>query len=722
MTVERDHRAERRPSRRTTAAGVFSDSRRVVDWWAGGAVVLLLVGQPATWWWGPPPPTAVAVGLLIWLGAAAIIVRQGIRRRYLSPVNRCLLLFLLLPALQELTLRTGGTTAPTLVFYPAIAVGGALLRSRRFFQLVVAATVSALVLVGVTAAEWTPHVWWSLVSLAALTILLPTAVWWYIHSLRRRTEQAALVLEQWEQRDRFFDPTENATDSSFQAAQQEQAVWLQTRYRERAQQLLSLLKQAIPHARSCVLFLYQPALDRLQLELCIGGPAHVYRDELEIVVGHGVIGWAAKEGKPCLYARLDPRRQQPEYYRTDAGVRSLLVLPFSTEGRLEGVLCVDSEKTGALGDREEGLAALTAGCLRAQLEDLRQQRQVVQKSREFSRLLEASQLLNSGLDLQHRLETMTGLTQSIVPSTASILCLVDGGERHASIRVVRGGGLEKYLDHRFSLTDGVVSLIVKNRQPILLSHLSEDQPTRFFPLKSKIRMTAGSFLGLPMILKDRVIGLFICTADIPSAFTAIHQNLLSILCNQAAQAIADAQSHAEVERLASIDGLTGIFNHRAFHDRLHYEWEQAQRHGEALTLMMIDLDHFKRINDTYGHQAGDRILKQVVACLLRLVRKVDTLGRYGGEEFAVLLPKTTAHQAWKMAERIRKVIECGQFGLEGVTIPVTLSIGVASAPSDAGGPDQLVSVADKALYWAKEQGRNRIALYPDVVSAMARVD
>ena len=223
-----------------------------------------------------------------------------------------------------------------------------------------------------------------------------------------------------------------------------------------------------------------------------------------------------------------------------------------------------------------------------------------------------------------------------------------------------------------------------------------------------------------MILQNRVIGLLVCTADTPSAFTATHQHLLSILCNQAAQAIADAQLHAEVERLASIDGLTGLLNHRAFHSRLHYEWEQAQRHGESLTLMMIDLDHFKRINDTYGHQAGDRILKQVSSSVARLVRKVDTVGRYGGEEFTVLLPTTTAQQAWKMAERIRTVIERSQFGFEGVTIPVTLSIGMASAPMDASGPDHLVNLADKALYWAKSQGRNRTALYPELVSAMAQ--
>jgi diguanylate cyclase (GGDEF)-like protein len=503
--------------------------------------------------------------------------------------------------------------------------------------------------------------------------------------------------------------------------EQEQSAWLQTRFHERAQQLLSLLKQAIPQARSCVLFLHQPADDRLRLELCIGGPSHDYRDELLIPVGRGAIGWAAKERKPCRYARLDPQRQRPDYYRADAAIRSLLAVPFIAGNRLEGVLCVDSARADALGDREEGLLALTAGCLQAQLEDLRQQRAIAQQNRDFSMLHAASQSLNSGLDLDRRLEAMTEMAQGIVQAETGLLCLVETGERRATIRVVRGGGMDRYVGHQFNLTDGLVSLVVKNRQPILLSQLSDDQPHRFFPLKSKIQMRARSFLGLPLIVQERVIGLLICASDQPSAFTALQQHLLSILCNQAAQAIADAQHHAEIKRQAAIDGLTNMFNHRAFHDRLDYEWKQMQRNGEPLTLMMIDLDHFKRVNDTYGHQTGDRILRQVSALLAKLARDSDTVGRYGGEEFAVLLPGTTAQQASKLAERIRKVVERTRFGPEGVAIQVTLSLGVASAPADAADADHLVSAADKALYWAKEHGRNRIALYAELISAAARV-
>jgi len=680
----------------------------------------LLCGQALAWRSAPPSIALSAAIGSFWFAGAAVLAWRGVRRGHLSPMRRCALFLMALPAAQEWLFRSAGGGEAALIVYPLLALGAALTLPLRFFLLSVSTTVFAALMWRLARDGWAPFPAWEGALLLGLTAGVPYVVWQRLHLLRRQTARAASVLEEQRQREQLFDPAQPPSPLLFEAPREEQAAWLQVRFRERCRQMLSVLKQAIPQARSCALFLYEPGHERLRLELCIGGPPQDYWDEVSVPVGHGPIGWAAKEKKPCRYGRLDPVRQLPDYYRVPAPVRSLLVMPMMTEERLEGVLCVDSQRAGVLGDREEQLLSLTAGYLRAQLEDLRQHRQIAQKGQELSLLLEASQSLNSRLGLQHRLATMTGLTRKIVQAETIILCLVGEGERRAVVHVAEGDNTARALGQSFPLTDGLVSLVVKNRQPIVLSHLSDEQPTRFFPSKSKLQPTARSFLGLPLILQDRVIGLLLCLSDVPSAFTATHQHLLSILCNQAARAISDAQLHEQVERLASIDGLTGILNHRAFHDRLHYEWEQAQRHGESLALMMIDLDYFKRINDTHGHQAGDRILKQVAALLTKLARKVDTSGRYGGEEFAILLPQTTAAQAGRMAERIRKAVERGRFGQEGVPIPVTLSIGIASAPADAAGPDRLVGAADKALYGAKTQGRNRVVLYADLAAAVLR--
>ena len=685
-----------------------------------GAAALLWLGQFLVWRSGPPPVAPVVVVGALWFAAAAVMIWRGLHRGYFSPLRWCALFIMALPVVQEGLFRwtADDGAAPVLIVYPLLALGAALALPLRLFQVVVAAAVIAGLAMLLELGGWTAFSVWRAALLVGLTAGVPGIVWRRLDLLHRQTARAVSVLEAQQQRERFFDSAQEPL--SVQTAQQEQAAWLQLRFQERGRQLLEVLKQAIPQARSCVLFLYQPWDEQLRLELCVGGPPQDYREELSVAIGHGPIGWAAKDQNPRVYP-LNPARQSPDYYRVPTPVRSLMVMPIMTERGLEGVLCVDSQRTGVLGDREEQLLLLTASCLRMQLEDLRQQRHIAQKGHELSLMREASQSLNSRLDLQHRLEAMIGLTQKIVQAETIILCLVGEGERRAVVHVAEGHDKERVLDQSFPLTDGLVSLVVKNRRAILFSHRLNEPPTRFFPSKSKLQLTAQSFLGLPLMLKDRVTGLLVCLSDVPSAFSATHQHLLTILCNQAAQAIADAQLHGEVERLASIDGLTGVLNHRAFHERLHYEWEQAQRHGESLTLMMIDLDFFKRINDTHGHQAGDRILKQVAAVLKQLARKVDTVGRYGGEEFAILLPKTTAAQAGKMAERIREVIERGRFGLDAAVIPVTLSIGIATAPSDAAGPDQLVSVADKALYGAKTQGRNRVVHYADLASAIARL-
>ncbi len=162
-----------------------------------------------------------------------------------------------------------------------------------------------------------------------------------------------------------------------------------------------------------------------------------------------------------------------------------------------------------------------------------------------------------------------------------------------------------------------------------------------------------------------------------------------------------------MKELATRDGLTGLYNHRTFHLLLQDEIARAERYGEGLALLMIDIDHFKRVNDAHGHQAGDAVLTGLGERLEAQLRKVDRVCRYGGEEIAVILPSTAA--ATQTAERLRSVVAAAPFAVaDGKTVPITLSIGVATYPTDGAGIDKLVSAADNALYAAKAGGRNRV--------------
>ncbi len=166
----------------------------------------------------------------------------------------------------------------------------------------------------------------------------------------------------------------------------------------------------------------------------------------------------------------------------------------------------------------------------------------------------------------------------------------------------------------------------------------------------------------------------------------------------------------KLQQLAIHDGLTGLYNHRYFDDRLRLEMQRAERYKRPTTLLMLDLDRFKLVNDRYGHPVGDQVLKEVAEIIRRRIREVDIAARYGGEEFVVILPETARENAAVVAERIRKSVEDARFAADGQEAKITISIGVADFPTDAHDHDKLVEAADKALYQAKQEGRNRVAL------------
>jgi diguanylate cyclase (GGDEF)-like protein len=166
--------------------------------------------------------------------------------------------------------------------------------------------------------------------------------------------------------------------------------------------------------------------------------------------------------------------------------------------------------------------------------------------------------------------------------------------------------------------------------------------------------------------------------------------------------------HEEIYRLTTVDGLTQIFNKRYFLETLERELGRAERYRRDLSLIIFDIDHFKKINDTYGHLAGDHVLKHLALVIKSRIRREDILSRYGGEEFTIILPEIDQENAAGFAEKIRKLIEKAVFKFEDTEIPVTISIGVARYTPDVGDANDFIKLADDKLYEAKMQGRNRV--------------
>jgi diguanylate cyclase (GGDEF)-like protein len=220
---------------------------------------------------------------------------------------------------------------------------------------------------------------------------------------------------------------------------------------------------------------------------------------------------------------------------------------------------------------------------------------------------------------------------------------------------------------------------------------------------------AAQTMRVPLSVQEKVIGILsVCN---PALTAHTLEYLPYIVGDLAALALDNASQHRHTRMLALTDGLTGLLNHRAFLDRLHQEFDRSRRYNSILSLIMLDIDDFKALNDTYGHLQGDLVLEGVARILRNSSRESDVLGRYGGEEFVALLPETNASQALLKAERIRKEIASHPFQLNHSAVEVTVSLGVATWPNpDMQAPEDLIKQADLALYKSKSLGKNRASL------------
>jgi diguanylate cyclase (GGDEF)-like protein len=216
-------------------------------------------------------------------------------------------------------------------------------------------------------------------------------------------------------------------------------------------------------------------------------------------------------------------------------------------------------------------------------------------------------------------------------------------------------------------------------------------------------------MRVPLSVQEKIIGILSLRVQAPIGHTV--EYLPYIVGNLAALALDNASQHRHTRMLALTDGLTGLLNHRAFLDRLHQEFDRSRRYNSILSLILLDVDNFKAVNDTYGHLQGDIVLEGVAHILRNTSRESDVLGRYGGEEFVALLPETNPSQALLKAERIRKAIASRPFQLNRCAVQVTVSLGVATWPDhQVHVPEDLIRHADAALYRSKSLGKNRASL------------
>jgi diguanylate cyclase (GGDEF)-like protein len=229
--------------------------------------------------------------------------------------------------------------------------------------------------------------------------------------------------------------------------------------------------------------------------------------------------------------------------------------------------------------------------------------------------------------------------------------------------------------------------------------------------------TGGGLLSdmtIPLRARGRVMGAFRVGSRRRHSYDPADFEVLKRCADLTAVAVETQRLLLATRRLSEQDGLTGVFNHRYFISLVQQEVQRVQRTGRSLALLMIDIDDFKRINDTHGHPIGDQVLRHVAQLVGRLLRRSDTVARYGGEEFAVLLPEATLEEARSVAETLRSEMERSRVVVPELPIPlqVRISVGVAALPDDAAVASDLVIAADRGLYEAKRTGKNKVCHAP----------
>ena len=392
--------------------------------------------------------------------------------------------------------------------------------------------------------------------------------------------------------------------------------------------------------------------------------------------------------------------------------RSLVCVPLEYDNQMIGALSAQSNRSHAYTDTNARVLATLADQAALTIHNARLLAESQRKLEQLSVLHEVSRIVSSMIEIGQLTELIYVQVQRILPADSYYLALLDEKKQVLKIEVLVDEG-ERFPPAEIPLGDNLASMVYRQRSPLLLNNIPEQAVTLGIKCNTlgKPKISA-SWLGVPMMVSRDFIGVLAVSSYNLSAFDESDQEILQSVATQAAIAIDNAQHHAEVEQQAQHDSLTGALNHGYFLVRLREEVERARAYSAQLSLIMLDLDHFKEYNDSFGHTVGDAVLRRVVQVIRVNLKRGDLVGRWGGEEFVVALPRCSRRDARQVAERIRKSMEGIKIDGQGDRpFPVpTASQGIAAFPEDAKEPIALVDAADVALYQAKGRGRDQVSM------------
>lgn len=323
------------------------------------------------------------------------------------------------------------------------------------------------------------------------------------------------------------------------------------------------------------------------------------------------------------------------------------------------------------------------------------------------KMLETLALISATTDLDRLLRVIMKAIKEVMESEASSLMLLDAETNELYFSTVEGGS-EKVKEIRIKADQGVAGHVCQTGKPMIVNDTSKS-PFFLKTVDKKTEFKTRQIICVPLISQKKTVGVLQALNRISRKdFDDDDIRLFTAFSHQVSIAIENAQLY----NLSVYDGLTKIFMRRFFEAWMAKEFSRVKRYRTNLAVIMFDIDHFKKINDTHGHQAGDLVLTEIAGLVKAGVRNADILARYGGEEFIIGLPETDEANAKNLADRLRTAVEKHEFVFEGTRIPVTISVGVTSfqkTPEEK--VEGFIKDADTALYRSKESGRNCVSIF-----------
>lgn len=431
----------------------------------------------------------------------------------------------------------------------------------------------------------------------------------------------------------------------------------------------------------------------------------------------GLFAAALTKGQPVTLAGSRARAQLP-HYLSPRSAGSVCVAPVVERGTHQGVLVVDRDAREDFTAQEvELLGEATRFMMRA-IENERVFVQLERAKVEQGKLYRAVDLLSAATTEAQVIETGVSSAREFASFDFAVVTLFDRTTGEHEICAASGDGSEDLVGKRFRQNSGLVSMVVANRHP--LPYRGSYDPERQVVFSRRLAPPPmPSLLVLPLLVHERALGTLVLGSSRAHAFGEAVRPTLEVLASHVAVSLANARMLKRLEELATTDGLTGLLNKRALTQIATQKLRSATRFERPLSLLVCDIDHFKAVNDTHGHDVGDVVIQGMARVLRRNNRDTDVVGRFGGEEFVVVCEETDAKGAMLLAERIRTELEATTFRPEAEALRVTCSIGIVtldpatplSRPKSSRAPttdfEQLFKGADEALYVSKRSGRNR---------------